>query len=126
MGVFHCSIVIRVHFPLAFLNKERFFFFFCEASTLGACIRATSYLVDNRKNPWLAFLSAVGTDSQVDFFGISVGLIGSCESKDDVRRGAGDVFKDGRYFRTSQRHTNKALDFSASPVGMFRVVDPAY
>lgn len=83
------------------------------------------YLVDNGKNPGLALLSAVGADTQVYFFGISVGLIGSCESKDDVRRGGGDVFKDGRYFRTGQRHTNKALDLGASPVGVFRAADPA-
>lgn len=99
---------IRVHFSTSIPHHRAvlFFFFFCEASSPGACTRSSPYLVDNRKNPRLALLSAVGADSQVDLLGISVGLVGSCESKDDVRRGGGDVFKDGRYFGTSQRHTN--------------------
>lgn len=53
------------------------------------------YLLDNGEDPGLALLSAVGTNTEVDLFGVSVSLVGSSEGKNDVGRGAGDSFKDG-------------------------------
>ena len=53
--------------------------------------------MDNRKDPGLSFLSAVGTDTQVDLLGVGVGLVGSSEGKDDILGSAGDVFENGGY-----------------------------
>lgn len=53
------------------------------------------YLLDNGEDPGLALLSAVGTNTEVDLFGVSVGLVCGSEGKDDIGRGAGDSFKDG-------------------------------
>ena len=64
----------------------------------GSIIFWGPYLVDNGENPGLALLGTVGTDTEVDLLGVSIGLVGSCEGKDDVLGGSRDVFEDGSYF----------------------------
>jgi len=54
-----------------------------------------AYLADNRKNPGLALFCAVGTNSEIDLLGKSIGLVISCQGKDGVGRSSLDIFKDG-------------------------------
>lgn len=52
-----------------------------------------AYLLDNREDPGLALLSTVGTNTEVDFSGVSVGLVGGSEGEDDVLWCTGHIRK---------------------------------
>lgn len=55
------------------------------------------YLVDDREDPGLTVLSAVGTNTEVDFLGVGIGLVGGSQGENDISGCASNVLKDRSY-----------------------------
>lgn len=53
------------------------------------------YLLDDRQHPWLALLSPVSANSEIDFLWKRVRLIRRSQCEDDIGRGSAHVLKDG-------------------------------
>ena len=67
-----------------------------KGSRLNNILLESGYLFHNGKDPWLAFLGAVGTNTEIDLLGVSIGVIAGCEGKDDIGGSNGDSFKERR------------------------------
>lgn len=56
-----------------------------------------THLFHDGEDPWFAFFGSIGTNTEIDFLGIRVGLVGRCECENDISGCPLDLLKERGY-----------------------------